>query len=138
MDNKFLDTPFPPDLADLSPQLGAMLAAAARAGGFAVFELDGARMKTKPELMAYAARVLGFPGDFGGNWDALIDYLGDLANIHKNEKLLVLVGNSAEMSKADPKLYADLRESAGLACRNAREWSGNKVILKFAFITAAV
>ena len=135
MDKEFLDTPLPPDIADLSPGQAAALAAAARAGGFAVFELDGARMNTKPELMAYVESALGFPGDFGRNWDALIDYLGDMPNIHKNEKILIIAANMAELVRADPKLYADLRESAGLACQNAREWSGNRVILKFAFLS---
>ncbi len=134
MDNKFLSVSNPPDIADLGPAEAAALAAAARALGFGVFELDGAAMGTKAELMEHAAARLAFPGDFGGNWDALIDYLGDMPHIHKNEKIFVLVRNSAEMEKADPKLYADLREAAGLACENAREWSGGRVILKFAFL----
>ena len=134
MDKDFLVTPLPPDIADLSPEQAGALAAAARAAGFSLFELDGAKMGTKPELMDHAAQALSFPGDFGRNWDALIDYLGDMANIHKNGKILILVGNSAEMAAADPKLYAELREVAGLACQNAREWSGGRVILKFAFL----
>ncbi|MCX5790617.1 MAG: barstar family protein, partial [Elusimicrobia bacterium] len=73
MNKDFLNTPQPPDLADLSAGEAAALAAAARAAGFAVFELDGARMKSKPELMEYAGQALGFPGDFGRNWDALVD-----------------------------------------------------------------
>ena len=134
MDIKFLSTSNPPDIADLGPAEAAALAAAARSLGFGVFELDGAAMGTKAELMEQAAARLSFPGDFGRNWDALIDYLGDMANIHKNGKILILVGNSAEIEKADPKLYADLREAAGLACENAREWSGSRVMLKFAFL----
>ena len=57
----------PADLADLNAGQAAALALAARAAGIAVFELDGAQMKTKPELMTHAARALGFPGDFGRN-----------------------------------------------------------------------
>ena len=135
MDDNFLNTPLPPDLADLSAVQAAALAAAARAAGFAVFELDGALMKAKPDLMAHIERALGFPGDFGRNWDALVDYLGDMPNIHKNEKILVLVKNAPELAQAAPALYADLRETAGFACQNAREWSGSRVLLKFAFIT---
>ena len=137
MDKEFLDTSLPPDIADLLPGQAAALAGAARARGFAVFELDGARMTTKPDLMSHIESALGFPGDFGRNWDALIDYLGDMPNIHKNEKILILAANMAELVRADPGLYADLRESAGLASRNAREWSGNKALLKFVFVAAA-
>lgn len=134
MNKDFLNTPQPPDLADLSAGEAAALAAAARAAGFAVFELDGARMKSKPELMEYAGQALGFPGDFGRNWDALVDYLGDMANIHKNGKILVFVKNSAEIAGSDPRLHAVLRDICGQACDNAREWSGGTVLLKFSFI----
>ena len=135
MDNNFLSTSLPPDLIDLSQAESTVLAAAARGLGFAVFELDGTAMKTKAELMEYAAARLGFPGDFGKNWDALIDYLGDMATVHKNDRILVCVRNPAEMEKAAPELYAELRNVAGLACQNAREWSRGRVFLKFAFIS---
>ena len=138
MDDNFLNSPQPPDLADLSPERGAALAAAARAGGFAIFALDGARMKTKPELMDHVARDLGFPGDFGSNWDAMIDYLGDMATFHKNAKIIIFVENSAEISKADPALYACLRTICGRASDNAREWGRNALILKFAFISSQI
>ena len=134
MDDNFLKTPLPPDITDLSPERGGALSAAARADGFAIFELDGAQMKTKPELMAHVERALCFPGDFGRNWDAMIDYLGDMAAFHKNAKILILVKNSPEILKADPALYADLRTICGRAGDNAREWSKNTLILKFAFI----
>ena len=134
MDTEFLNTPKPPDRADLSPDQATVLAAAARAAGFAVFGLDGAKMSTKPELMDHAAAALSFPGDFGRNWDAMIDYLGDMATVHKNTKILILVDNVAGMRAAAPKLYDELRGVCGLACNNAREWSRNTVILKFAFV----
>jgi len=135
MDQEFLGTPLPPDIADLSPGQAAALASAARAAGFSVFQLDGARMNTKPELMDHAAAALSFPGDFGRNWDAMIDYLGDMATVHKNTKILILVNNAAEMRAAAPKLYDELRRVCGLACNNAREWSRNSVILKFVFVS---
>ena len=133
MNKDFLETPLPPDLADLPYKEALALAAAARAAGFAVFELDGAWMKSKPQLMEYMAQALGFPGDFGHNWDAAIDYLGDLATFHKNNKILVVI-DPAEILKADVKLYADLRKVCGLACENARQWSRETVILKFVFL----
>lgn len=134
MEKEFLNTPLPPDLADISRLSAAALVGAARAEGFAVFGLDGALMNTKPALMAHTARALGFPGDFGANWDAMIDYLGDMSTLHKNEKVIIFIRNAENMSAADPGLYADLRKVAALACANAREWSKNTVVLKFAFI----
>lgn len=54
---------------------------AARLGGslLAVFEADGEHMATKDGLLAEVARAMHFPHDFGMNWDALDDYLRDLA-----------------------------------------------------------
>lgn len=134
MNNDFLRTPFPPDLADLSPNEEPVLAAGAGADGFAVFGLDGRRMKSKPELMEHAAQALAFPGDFGKNWDAMVDYLGEMPNVRKNGKILVFIRYSGEILAADSGLYSDLRKACGLACENARQWSGNTVILKFAFV----
>ncbi|HBA60833.1 MAG TPA: hypothetical protein DCZ92_08440 [Elusimicrobia bacterium] len=134
MNKDFLKSPFPPDLADLSPKEGPDLAANSRAYGFVVLELDGARMKSKPALMKHAAQALAFPGDFGENWDALVDYLGDLANVRNKDKILVFIRNSREILAADPRLYSELRNACALACENAREWSRNSVILKFAFM----
>ena len=134
MDNNFLATPLPPDIADLPALEAAALSASARRAGFAVFELDGAEMKTKPALMEHASRTLSFPGDFGKNWDAMIDYLGDMATFHGNNKVIILIKAADEIEVAAPALYASLRNICGLACNNAREWSKGAVTLKFVFI----
>jgi len=135
LNNNFLATPLPPDIADLPALEAAALSASARRAGFAVFKLDGAGMKTKPALMEHAARALAFPGDFGKNWDAMIDYLGDMATFHKNNKVIILIGAAAEIESSDPALYAALRNVCALACNNAREWSKGAVTLKFVFIS---
>jgi len=134
MDETFLKDPFPPDIAELSAAEAVALSAAARRDGFAVFELDGAAMKTKPDLMEHCALALCFPGDFGKNWDAMVDYLGDMATFHKNNHILVLIRSSAEIAGADPALYGALRDVCGLACDNARQWSKSAVTLKFVFV----
>ncbi len=123
-----------PDVADLAAEQAAALAASARLSGVAVFELDGGMMKTKPELMTYAAQTLGFPGDFGKNWDAMIDYLGDMPDFHHNNKILIVVNNSSAILKADPELYSQLRKVFGLACENTSEWSRSAAFLKFVFV----
>jgi hypothetical protein len=132
----FLTAASPPHLTDLSASDAAALKRRAAVSGFAVFELDGSRMKTKAELMDHLAEVLRFPGDFGRNWDAAIDYLGDLAGVHGGTRFLVLIRDPAAMERADPKLYAEFREVCGLACENARQWSRGRIRLKFAFATA--
>ncbi|MET9328202.1 barstar family protein [Tsukamurella sp. NPDC003166] len=38
----------------------------------------GSRMRTKAALLNEVSAVLQFPLDFGGNWDALADSIGDL------------------------------------------------------------
>jgi len=134
MNDQFLATPSRPDIADLTPADAAALGAAAGLQGFAVFELDGASMRTKPELMDHAALKLAFPGDFGKNWDAMVDYLGDMATIHKNSKILIFVRAPEKIGSSDPRLRADLLKVFGFACDNAREWSKHSVILKFALV----
>ena len=129
----FLTAASPPHLADLSGEEAAALKRRAAGSGFAVFELDGERMKTKPELMDHLAAALAFPGDFGRNWDAAVDYLGDLAGAHGGTKFLIVIKDPAALKSADPKLYAEFREVCGLACENAGQWSRGAVKLKFAF-----
>ena len=132
----FLLDPGPPDLADLDGAQAAALAGRARTLGFAVFTLDGSRMRTKPELLEHLAAALGFPGDFGRNWDAAVDYLGDLAGLHPGEKFLVLVEDPQAMEGVEPRLYLDFREVCACACENSRQWSRGAVRLKFVFLKA--
>ena len=120
-------------LADLSAGQAEELAAAARANGAAVFELDGAKMTTKKDIMAYSAQALGLPADMD-NWDAMIDYVGDMPTFHHNNKILIIVRNTSAIQNADAKLYSDFRNVADLSCQNAGEWSRSAVTLKFAFV----
>lgn len=121
------------DVLDLSANYADFLGGYAASSGYKVFELDGARMTAKPALLAYATQTLRFPG-VPENWDAMIDYIGDLPSIHRNSRLLIVVRNSSRISRADGRLYADLREVAEFACRNAREWSKGGLTIKFAFV----
>jgi len=136
MDAKiFLSNPQPPDTADISAGETAALKAAASAAGFLIFNLDGTRMLSKAELLDYTAGVLGFPNETGMNWDAAIDYLSDMPSFHDDaDKFLVIVNNSGDISRANPALEADLRETFALSAEKTRQaWRG-KTILKFAFV----
>lgn len=121
------------DVLDLSSSNADFLVSYARAAGYTVLELDGARMTTKAALLAHAGKALRLPGT-PENWDALSDYLNDLTSIHRSNSILIVVRNSSRIYKADQKLYDDFREMAQFACENAREWSRAQVTLKFAFV----
>ena len=121
------------DVLDLSPSYADFLAGYAKSMGYAVFELDGARMTAKPSLLSYSTRALSLPG-VPENWDAMIDFIGDLPSIHRNNRFLIVVRNSSRISLADRQLYEDFREVAEFACRNAREWSKGDITIKFAFV----
>ena len=51
----------------------------ALAGRLAWIDADLSRVRTKAELLTALAAAGGFPGDFGGNWDALADSLADFS-----------------------------------------------------------
>ncbi|MGD9643702.1 MAG: barstar family protein [Elusimicrobiales bacterium] len=121
------------DVLDLTPSNASFLSAYAGSLGYAVFELDGSRMRTKSALLVHAGTALRLPG-VPETWDALIDYLGEMRSIHSNSHILVVVRNAGAIERADRALYADLREVAEFTCRNAREWSKGDITMKFAFV----
>jgi len=50
----------------------------ARKAGFAFFHVDGKKISRKEQLLNHVATAMGFPKDFGHNWDALEECLTDL------------------------------------------------------------
>ena len=124
---------FTAGLTDLTSRQADDLAGTARSNGAAVFELDGTKMTSKTALLTYAAQALGLPADMN-NWDAMIDYVGDMSTFHHNDKILIIVRNASTIQNADAKLYADFRNVAGLSCQNANDWSRSVATLKFAFV----
>lgn len=121
------------DVLDLAPSFADYLSSYALSNGYTVFEMDGGRMTTKAKLLDYSARALRLPG-VPGNWDAFIDYMGDLPTIHRTSRILVVVRNAGKIRRADAGLYADLRDVAEFTCKNAREWSKGELSIKFAFV----
>lgn len=55
------------------------LKAAAQANGFAVFDVQLKGIKGKANVLNEIARGVKFPAEFGGNWDALADFLCDVS-----------------------------------------------------------
>ena len=50
---------------------------AAKALNYAVFQVDLAAVRSKKALLVKLAHSMNFPDEFGHNWDALADVLGD-------------------------------------------------------------
>ena len=51
---------------------------AAKEAGFAFFHIDGKTIARTEQLLNHMATTMGFPKEFGHNWDALEDHLTDL------------------------------------------------------------
>jgi Barstar (barnase inhibitor) len=60
------------------------------AGG-QLFCLEGAGMTDQESLLQEFAKVLGFPGYFGQNWDALSDLLTDLSWLEADQSHYILL-----------------------------------------------
>lgn len=58
---------------------GDGLRAAADSAGYAVFEADLKGVKGKKNLLVALAQAVEYPGEFGANWDALVDVLCDFS-----------------------------------------------------------
>jgi len=56
-----------------------VLCDAADAAGYTLFDADLKGVKGKKNLLNALANATGFPGEFGENWDALVDVLCDLS-----------------------------------------------------------
>ena len=62
------------------PQDGeAALIAAAENNAYCVFRVDLGRVCSKHDLLDTIGKCLGFPDQFGHNWDALLDFLADMS-----------------------------------------------------------
>ena len=109
-------------------ELGALLADASQAAAYFVdirsraalveaanaldFVVATANLETaddKAALLAEIAEALEFPGDFGGNWDALADSLGDLSWLPAPGYVLLL-DHSADLRESAPEDFATLLE----------------------------
>ncbi|MDQ7773866.1 MAG: barstar family protein [Elusimicrobiales bacterium] len=121
------------DVLDLTPSFADFLAAYALGHGYAVVELDGARMTSKRALLAHVSEKLRFPGP-AENWDAMIDLIGELPRVYGSDRIVVLVRDAGLIRRAGGGLYEDLRDAAEFACSNARDWSKGEITIKFAFV----
>jgi RNAse (barnase) inhibitor barstar len=60
----------------------------AKEAGFAFFHIEGKNIGRKEQLLNHLATAMGFPKEFGENWDALEDHLTDLEWVDADGYLL--------------------------------------------------
>jgi hypothetical protein len=86
--------------------------------GFLTCTLQGSAIRSEATLFAEAKRGLDLPDWFGGNWDALHDALGELAEAGPPRK--AILWTDAEQSlQADTQLVLDAVLALGAAARAA-------------------
>jgi len=107
-----------------APAAPAALHAAARAAGFAWFELDLQEVRTKPELLALCQKVFDLPSMFGHNWDALADNLGDLS-WRPAPGYVVLVRHGGAFARSSPEDFATALEILAAA---ATYWASKRKV----------
>lgn len=66
----------------------------------------GSRMRTKSALLDEVSAVLQFPLDFGGNWDALADSLGDLEWLGGPAVVVLGVAQAEQVLADEPESLA--------------------------------
>ena len=76
------------------------------AAGFGLRTLEGGSVLSGRSFFREVGRALGLPPDFGHNWDALQDVLGDLAQ-GKERRIAVLWREADRSFEADPQTVVD-------------------------------
>ena len=107
-----------------APAATASLHAAARAAGFAWFELDLQEVRTKPELLALCQQVFGLPPAFGHNWDALADSIADFS-WRPAPGYVVLVRHGGAFARNSPEDFATALEILAAA---ATYWASKRKV----------
>ena len=107
-----------------APAAPAALHAAARAAGFAWFELDLQEVRTKPELLALCQKVFDLPSMFGHNWDALADSIADFS-WRPAPGYVVLVRHGGAFARNSPEDFATALEILAAA---ATYWASKRKV----------
>ena len=84
----------------------AEVRAVLEAEGFVQRTLEGSRIHGEASFFQEAARALGFPGYFGGNWDAFNDCLGDVV-FGPAERIAVIWRDADKSLAADAQTVLD-------------------------------
>lgn len=86
------------------------LCEATRQAGFALFEVECKGLKGKQHVLSAWAAATGFSGEFGANWDALVDVLCDLSWTAAEGYVLILrnVSTTLGLSSNDREIMQDI------------------------------
>lgn len=103
----FLTDPRRAGVCPVSADQRSALAAAAAALDFAVVPVDLSLAVDKPGLLDALARALEFPPDFGHNWDALSDSLGDLS-WRPAPGYMLMLDQAGVLHRASPEVFETL------------------------------
>ncbi|GAB3129117.1 barstar family protein [Tsukamurella serpentis] len=71
-----------------------------------VFVVRGSRMRSKAALLDEISAALQFPLDFGDNWDALADSLGDLQWLGGPAHVVLAVAQAEQVLTDEPAALA--------------------------------
>ncbi|MFD0739745.1 barstar family protein [Lysobacter koreensis] len=126
--------------------LQALLADAGQSGAFFVADSDSEAMAQagaaleyevvridlrgcvdKDEALARFARALGFPGWFGGNWDAFSDSLRDLSWLPAAGYLLLIEHAAAWRESEDARAGEDFDTALDILNEAASDWAERDV-----------
>jgi RNAse (barnase) inhibitor barstar len=126
----FLADSKPPRLAAISPNNAKALVEAAKKIGYAIWALDGRKMKNDETIFDHFAQVLHFPDYFGRNWDAMDECLRDMEWAPAAAHLLV-VNDADALFLTSPASFKSLIDCMRFASNHWHE----KVPFKVVFTT---
>ena len=92
----------------------------ALARGANVHVVTGSMVFTQEELLKAIARVMDFPDYFGGNLDALYDYLTDLSWLPRGAHVLLWTGPNM-LAVTEPSGYESVRDVLAAAVDRMRD-----------------
>lgn len=93
----------------------------ARAAGWCFLHLDGARVDTKAEFLAAAAKALSFPAWAGRNWDAFEELVNDLSWLPPAQGYLLLFERTSRLARKEPQALSVALEILGAASQTRRK-----------------
>lgn len=100
----------------------------AKEAGYAFFHIEGKSIARKEQLLNHMATAMGFPKEFGENWDALEDHLTDLEWVDA-EGYLLYYDHIDPLLQAHPDQFETLVEILRDAVASWKEDGAAMVVL---------
>ena len=93
----------------------------AEAAGWCFLHLDGARVDTKAEFLAAAAKALRFPAWAGRNWDAFEELVNDLSWLPPAPGYLLLFERASWLAAKEPETLSVALDILEMASQGRRK-----------------